>query len=140
MSAETLGGGGEPEYSDRQASALFRGPSLGAVTSRGPRPLTFRVSTPNPLQPLAFEGAAIFLSTRGFMSRVRLTSEQSAGLLQAVAIALEDIGHDGIAKHLRAAAEKPRDAFHVADIIREQVLAAEDARREAQGPVRKRKE
>lgn len=71
--------------------------------------------------------------------RVRLTQEQSAAMLKALIHQFEQIGAKELAEALQDALKNPRDTFNAADIIREEVLKAEDARREAQGPVRSRK-
>lgn len=72
--------------------------------------------------------------------RVRLTQEQSTALLQRLIVQAMTIGAVKLAAALEEALKNPRDTFNCADIIREEVLKAEDARREAQGPVRKPKE
>jgi hypothetical protein len=72
--------------------------------------------------------------------RVRLTQDQSAAMLKALIAQFENIGAVKLAAVLKEALTNPRDTFNVADILREELLKAEDARREAQGPVRKRKE
>lgn len=73
------------------------------------------------------------------MPRARLNIKQSLALLGAIAIELEQIGQSAAAGVLKSIQDADRDTFNVADIIREQVLAAEEARREAQGPQRKAK-
>lgn len=73
------------------------------------------------------------------MSRIRLTQEQSAALLKRLILQSKTIGAEKLADVLEEALKNSRDTFYAADIIREEVLKAEEARRVEQGPTRTRK-